>query len=131
MAHLHPQHKKEFCVSTVVYRNLMECVLVLKRELYLDKHKILIWQVQIHKTTYGPLIDTALYIILLMRANPLLGQVEGGLGPGSLDFFGPQMPLVQHLDAISQGPKKSRFPLATCTRNGFARIKSITYMAVS
>jgi hypothetical protein len=27
------------------------------------------------KTTYGLLIDTALYVMLLMKANPLLGQV--------------------------------------------------------
>jgi hypothetical protein len=30
------------------------------------------------KTTYEPLIDTALYLMLLMRTNPLLGQVGGG-----------------------------------------------------
>ncbi len=37
----------------------------------------------IHITTYGPLIDTALNVMLLMRANSLLGQVGGGraLGP--------------------------------------------------
>jgi hypothetical protein len=38
------------------------------------------------KTTHGPLIDTALYVMILMRANPLLGQV----GSGNLDCFGPQ-----------------------------------------
>jgi hypothetical protein len=32
----------------------------------------------VHKTTYGPLIDTALYVMLLMRANPLPGQVGEG-----------------------------------------------------
>jgi hypothetical protein len=33
----------------------------------------------IHKTTYGPLIDTAPCVMLLMRANPLgyLGKWEG------------------------------------------------------
>ncbi len=45
----------------------------------------------VHKTTYGPLIDTALYVMLLMRANPFLGQVGGG--PGNLNFFGCQMAL--------------------------------------
>jgi hypothetical protein len=30
---------------------------------------------------YGPLIYTALYLMLLMQANPLRGQVGGGLGP--------------------------------------------------
>ncbi len=39
------------------------------------------------KTTYGPLIDTVLYDMILMRANPLLGQVEGGLALENLDFF--------------------------------------------
>jgi hypothetical protein len=29
-------------------------------------------------STYGPLIDTALYVMLLMWANPLLGQMGGG-----------------------------------------------------
>jgi ATP-dependent RNA helicase DDX56/DBP9 len=29
-------------------------------------------------TTYGPRIDAALYLMLLMRANPLLGQVGEG-----------------------------------------------------
>jgi hypothetical protein len=32
----------------------------------------------VHKTTYGPLIYTALYVMLLMQSNPLLGQVGGG-----------------------------------------------------
>jgi hypothetical protein len=33
--------------------------------------------------------DMAPYVMLLMRANQLLGQVGGGLGPGNRDFFGP------------------------------------------
>jgi hypothetical protein len=33
-----------------------------------------------------------------------------GLGPGNLEFFGPQMALAYQLNAISQGPKNSRFP---------------------
>jgi hypothetical protein len=46
-----------------------------------------------------------------------------GLGPGNLDFLLPQMALAYRLDAISQGPKKSRFPgpnpipLALITKN--------------
>jgi hypothetical protein len=31
-----------------------------------------------HKTTYGPLINTAFYVLLFMWANPLLEQVGGG-----------------------------------------------------
>jgi hypothetical protein len=42
------------------------------------------------KTTYGPLIGMgAMYVMLLMQVNPLLGQVGGRLGPGNRDFFGP------------------------------------------
>ncbi len=36
----------------------------------------------VHKTTYGPLIDKALYVMLLMRPNPLLGQWGGGWALG-------------------------------------------------
>ncbi len=32
----------------------------------------------VHKTPYGPLLNTALYVMLLMRAKPFLGQVGGG-----------------------------------------------------
>jgi hypothetical protein len=32
----------------------------------------------VHKTTYAPMIYTALCIMLWMRAYPLLGQVGGG-----------------------------------------------------
>jgi hypothetical protein len=54
-------------------KNLLHCAPSLspKAELWsLEAH--------VHKTTYGPLIDTTLYIMLLMRANPLLGLVGGG-----------------------------------------------------
>ncbi len=33
-----------------------------------------------------------------------------GLGPGILEFFGPQMALAYRIDAFSQGPKNSRIP---------------------
>jgi len=42
-----------------------------------------------HKITYGPLIDTALYVMCLMGANPLQGPLEG-LGHESQDFLGPE-----------------------------------------
>ncbi len=64
----------------------------------------------------------------LMQENPLDTWASGrGLGPGSLYFFGPQMALAWRIDAISQGPKKSR---THCLHNRFARIKSIMYGAV-
>ena len=60
----------KFCVLS-----LLHCATSLspKTELWaLEPH--------VHKTTYGPLIDMALYVMLLMRENPLLGQVGGGWG---------------------------------------------------
>jgi hypothetical protein len=44
-----------------------------------------------------------------MRAYPLLGQMGGGLGPGNLEFFGPQIALAYRLDVILQGPKTHNF----------------------
>jgi hypothetical protein len=44
----------------------------------------------VQKTTYGPLIETALYIMHLMRASPLLGQVGGGRALEILTFLGPK-----------------------------------------
>ena len=41
-----------------------------------------------HKITYGPLIDTALYGMFSIWANPLQGPLEG-FGHESRDFFGP------------------------------------------
>ncbi len=49
----------------------------------------------VHKTVYGPLIGTGLYVMLLMQQIHYLGST----------FLGPK-----RLDVISRGPKKSRFP---------------------
>jgi hypothetical protein len=43
-------------------------------------------ETHVHKTTYGPLIDTALFVVLLMRANPYLGKWEG-VGPWKSQLF--------------------------------------------
>ncbi len=45
-----------------------------------EKKNVLHWALEAHEhiSTYGTLIDTALYVMLLIRANPLLGQVGGG-----------------------------------------------------
>ncbi len=48
--------------------------------------------------------------MLLMRAASITWASGKGLDPGNLDIFRPQMALAYQLDAISQGPKKSRFP---------------------
>jgi hypothetical protein len=72
--------------------------------------------------------------MLLMRAASITLANGRGLGPGNLDFFGPQMALAYWLNAISQGPKKSRFPwpnpLPLALIMDAARIKSITQGAV-
>ncbi len=85
----------------------------------------------VHKTTYGPLIDTALYVILLMRANPSSGR---GLGPKNLGFFEPRNGTRLTARCNFAGPKKvliSRAqPPPTCPRNGDSLIKSITYGVV-
>jgi len=62
----------------------------------------------VHKITYGPLIDTALYVMCLMGANPLLGPLEG-LGH---DFHGPTLPMALVMDfppsnTLYTGPYKS------------------------
>ncbi len=44
----------------------------------------------VHKTTYGPLIYTALYVMLLMQANPLLGKVGGGWALEISTILGPK-----------------------------------------
>ncbi len=46
----------------------------------------------VHKTTYGLLIDKALYLMLLCGQIHYLGKLEGG-GPSKSQHFGPQMTL--------------------------------------
>ncbi len=71
------------------------------------------------------LIDTVLYIMLLMRANPLLGKMGKGLGPGSQFLLAPNGTRLT-ARCYFKGPKQfliSRAqPLPTCPR--------ITYEAV-
>jgi hypothetical protein len=66
-------------------------------------------ETHVHKTTYGPLIDTALYIMLLMRANPLLGQVGGGWAL-EIRLFWAQT--VTHLTAQCHFTEPKPLPLA-------------------
>jgi hypothetical protein len=49
-------------------------------------------QAHVYQTTYGPPIDTVLYIMLLMRANSQPGQV-GGDWALEISTFGLQMAL--------------------------------------
>jgi hypothetical protein len=56
---------------------------------------------------YGPMIYKAPYIKLLMRANPLRGQVGVGW---ALRIFGPCVKVSNPQVNAIRGPKKSRFP---------------------
>jgi hypothetical protein len=68
---------------------------------------------------------------LLYIKPPMLLCITWGMGSGNLDFFGSQMAFAYRLDAISQGPKKSRAqPLPLALIMDAARIKSITHGAV-
>ncbi len=76
------------------------------------------------------------YVMLLMRANPLRGQVERGLGPGNQDLFGPvKWHRTIRRGPFYLGPKKFEISRAhsppICPSNWFALIKSITYRVVS
>jgi len=51
----------------------------------------------------------SLCVMLLMRATSTTRASGMGLGPGNLEFFGPQMALAYRLDAISQGKKTLDF----------------------
>jgi hypothetical protein len=61
----------------------------------------------VHKTTYAPIIYWSLCVMLLKQAASITWPSGRGMGPGNLEFFGPQMALAYQLDAISQGPKNS------------------------
>jgi hypothetical protein len=41
----------------------------------------------VQKTTYAPMLYTSLYVMFLMRADPLLGHVGGGWAP---TYLGPK-----------------------------------------
>ncbi len=56
----------------------------------------------VHKTTYAPMIYTALCIMFWMHAYSIYYLCKWeGVGPGILKFFGPKMALDYRLDAIS------------------------------
>jgi hypothetical protein len=46
-------------------------------------------ETHVNTTTSEPLIDTAQYVMLLMRANPLRGQMGGGWALEIKTFLGP------------------------------------------
>ncbi len=71
-----------------------------------------------HKTTYAPMIYTALCIMFWMRAYTLLGQVGGGWALEFLRFLGPKrhspigsMPFHRAQKTLEfQGPTPSHLP---------------------
>jgi hypothetical protein len=77
-------------------------------------HRAKLWALEahVHKTTYELLIDTALYIILLMQANPLLWQLGREWALEILIILGPEWHSPNSLMPfhISLSPKKARFP---------------------
>jgi hypothetical protein len=77
------------------------------------------------------MIYLALCLMLLMQVVSITWASGRGLGPGNLNFFGPQIAFAYWLDAISQGAEKSQFPedpnpLPLSFLMDAARIKSIT-----
>ena len=59
-------------------------------------------EAHVYKTTYGPLIDTVLYVMFFIWANPLLGHWKGWAMKVST-FLGPNN--FRFARAVS-GPKK-------------------------
>jgi hypothetical protein len=47
-------------------------------------------EAHVRKTTYAPMLYTSLYVMFLMRADPLLGQVGGGWTLEISTFLGPK-----------------------------------------
>jgi hypothetical protein len=83
---------------------------------------------------YGPMIYTAPYVIVLMRADTLRGQVGGGWALEIETFLSP----VKWHWAIRPVPfwaqRTQNFqgqPPPTCPSKGFTHIKSIKYRAIS
>jgi hypothetical protein len=55
----------------------------------------------VHKTTYAPMIYTALCIMFWMRCISITWASGRGLGPGNLELLGPQMALIYLLCHIT------------------------------
>ncbi len=86
---------------------------------------------RVHKTTYAPMIYTALCVMFLMRADIRWGS-GGGVGAGNLEFCWPQMALAYRLVPFHRA-QNSRFPAPTpppLPHLISARIKNITHGAV-
>jgi hypothetical protein len=87
----------------------------------------------VHKTTYAPMIYTALCIMFWMLAYPLLEQVGGGLALEFSSFLGPKWHSPISLMPFHRAQKLSNSrapPPPSCPRNGYARIQHIMHGAV-
>jgi hypothetical protein len=88
---------------------------------------------QVHKTTYAPIIYTALCIMFGMCAYPLLGQVGGGWALEFSSFLGPKWhsPIGSMPFHMVQKLSNSRAqPPPTCLSNVYACIQNIMHGAV-
>ncbi len=94
-----PHWKNAYRTGTVMYK---------KEHSGTQTHKLTVQNTEthVHKITYGSLIDTAMYVMLLMRANPLLGQVGRGLAPEISIFWAPNCTRLKARCHFT-GPKKS------------------------
>jgi hypothetical protein len=76
-------------------------------------------------------MELCMYVMLLMRANPLLGKMGRGWAL-DLNFMGPKLH-SSNGSMLFHGAQKLiswAQPPPTCPRNGAAHIKSITHGAV-
>ncbi len=77
----------------------------------------------VHNITYVPLIDTALYIMFLMRTNPLLGKVGRGWALEISTFWGPNVTWFAGCHfRVQKVLISSALPPPTCPHNRSARV---------
>jgi hypothetical protein len=84
----------------------------------------------------GPMIYTAPYVMLSMRATPLRGKVGGGCALETEIFWALWNFIKPSGECMPFGAQKKAeifraHPPTTCRSNGFARIRSIPYRVVS
>ncbi len=79
----------------------------------------------VHKTTYAPMIYTALCIMFWMRADPLLGQVGGGWVLEFSRFLG-----LKWCSPTGSMPFHRTLSSPNCPRYGYARFQNIMHGAV-
>ncbi len=65
-------------------------LMYIKVTAYSTEYRMQNTETHVHKIIYGALIDTALYLMLFMRAKPLLGQVGWCWALEISTFWGPK-----------------------------------------